>query len=264
MATNTNLLFGPLLIGVFLNCILYGVAVVQAFMYFQNFKRDTLWIKCFVLYLIVVETINAACDIGLIYEPLVLRWGDERATIVSPIMLPSDAIVTVVISTPVQLFLAWRVKVMSNSSIVPIIIGFLAIISLLGGFATGITVSFINEYAEFHRFEGAPTSWLLASAAADVLITASLVWNLYRRKSGIRVTDDVVNRIIRLTVQTGLVTAAAAIADAIIFVASTTTINYLFDFPLSKLYTNSVLSTLNARGRWRSMSRPRGDEWINL
>lgn len=49
MATpNVQLLFGPMLIGVFINMILYGVLVVQAWAYYQTYKRDAIWIKYFV------------------------------------------------------------------------------------------------------------------------------------------------------------------------------------------------------------------------
>ncbi|KAJ7354277.1 hypothetical protein DFH08DRAFT_854518 [Mycena albidolilacea] len=61
-------------------------------------------------------------------------------------------------------------------------------------------------------------------------------------------TDSYVNKIIRLSIQTGFVTAAGALLDLILFLSVTnSTFNFMFDFPLSKLYTNALISTLNAR-----------------
>ncbi|EIW77404.1 hypothetical protein CONPUDRAFT_157654 [Coniophora puteana RWD-64-598 SS2] len=240
MAHNVELLFGPMLIGVFINSILYGVTIVQAFIYFGNSTRHVLlpcitdvgitsssdprWIRYFVVYLLVAESLNTIFDIGVMYEPLVHLWGDERAMIYVPVMVVPDAIITVLISTPVQLFLAWRVRAMSESLVIPGFICLFTTTSFLGGLATGIAVSFLNEYSQFHQFEGAPIGWLVSSAVADALIAASLVWSLYQKKTGVPSTDDLVNRIIRLTVQTGMVTATAAILDVSLFIASTTTL----------------------------------------
>ncbi|KAG6828232.1 hypothetical protein H0H92_008730 [Tricholoma furcatifolium] len=74
---------------------------------------------------------------------------------------------------------------------------------------------------------------------------------LARWKTGFSGTDDAINRIIRLTIQTGFITAVFATLDVICFLALPhTTINFVWDFALSKLYTNALLSTLNARSSW--------------
>ncbi|KAL0960491.1 hypothetical protein HGRIS_005531 [Hohenbuehelia grisea] len=246
-----ELVFGPMLIGVFLNTILYGVLALQTFIYYQTYKRDKAWIRYFVLYLFVLETANTGFDIGMMYEPLVVRYGTPRATTRVPIMLSLDPIVTVLISTPVQLFIAWRIKIISKSKVITAAIVFFAVCAFVGGVATTVCVTVIPEYARLQEFHAAVITWLASSAAADVVITGSLVYSLYNRKTGLRATDDVINRIIRLTVQTGMITAISAGADVIIFLAvPSTTLNFIWDFALSKLYTNSLLSTLNARAGW--------------
>ena len=84
---------------------------------------------------------------------------------------------------------------MTQSTIVPAIITFFAITSFgeldvpfhnairlssttVGGIATTISVTFINEYAHFHKFDGAVITWLASSAVADIIITTSLVYTL--------------------------------------------------------------------------------------
>ncbi|KAL0958474.1 hypothetical protein HGRIS_000613 [Hohenbuehelia grisea] len=77
MATpNVKLLFGPMLIGVFMNMILYGVLIVQTFMYFQTYKNDSTWLKYFVLYLFIMETFNTGFDISMMFEPLIMHYGE--------------------------------------------------------------------------------------------------------------------------------------------------------------------------------------------
>lgn len=244
-------LFGPLLIGAFLNTILYGVCVVQCYTYYQKYKRDARPIRYLVLYLFIMETCNTAFNIALVFDPLVLNFGNPQSFVTAPKFLFLDAISTVSISTPVQFFAAWRIYVVSESIIMPLIIGFFGTCSFIGGCALSIAVSILRDLAGFKRFQGAAITWLSASAAADLLITASLCWSLYRWKTGMQATDDKVSKIVRLTMQTGLLTTTFALLD--IIVATTVRgidLNFAWDLALSKLYTNSLLSTLNARDGW--------------
>jgi len=241
-------LFGPLLVGAFLNAILYGVCIVQCFTYYQTYKKDRKGLRLLVLYLMVMETFNTIINLGLVFEPLVLKFGNPQALIAAPKMLIPDAINTVFISTPVQFLAAWRIYVVSESKVMPLIIAFFGSCSLIGGSTLSIQVAFFREWAGFHRFDRAAIVWLAGSAAADVIITISLCWTLYRWKTGMKVTDDRVSKIVRLTVQTGLLTTVFTLLDLIIALTVHRG-NLAPDLALAKLYTNSLLSTLNARDK---------------
>nr|GAT48368.1 predicted protein [Mycena chlorophos] len=250
-APDVTALFGPLLLGVLLNTLLYGVMLVQAYLYFHHFKTDRMWFKWLVGYLVVVETANLVCDIGLIYEPLILRYAQPQALITSPILLRADGILTVLVSTPAQLFVAWRLHVITHSYTVSLAIGFLAIVSFGGGLSVSAIVTMHPDFQSFPTFKPEVFTWFISSAACDVLLTSALVVSLWKRKSKVAATDSYVNKIIRLTVHTGMITAAAALADMLLYAfIPNTTYNFIIDFALAKLYTNSLLSTLNARP-WR-------------
>ncbi|KAJ7136607.1 hypothetical protein C8R44DRAFT_360216 [Mycena epipterygia] len=248
---NVELLFGPMLIGVLLNTTLYGVLLVQMLMYYQRYKRDRTWFRYLALYLLIAETVNVVFDIGLIYEPLIFRYGTAKALEISPLLLRPDAAVTVAISTPVQLFVAWRVKMLTQSYFFPFLIALSSLISLGGGLSVTIMVSLHSAYADFASFHPFVITWLSSTAACDVILSGALIYSLYTRKSGVSTTDRYVDRIISLTVQTGSITAITALLDLFLFLFSPgTTLQFIWDFPLSKLYTNALLSTLNARP-WR-------------
>lgn len=55
---------------------------------------------------------------------------------------------------------------------------------------------------------------------------------------------------IPVTVQTGLLTAIWAVVDLTVYLTVATGVHLIFNFPLSKLYTNSLMSTLNSRAGW--------------
>ncbi|KAJ6603717.1 hypothetical protein B0H10DRAFT_1822359 [Mycena sp. CBHHK59/15] len=225
--------FGPMLIGVFLNVMLYGVSGQFMFLYYHRYKSDRPWFRYFALYLLVAETANVVCDIGLIYEPLIVRYGN----IYSLLSNSSAQTSQVAISTPIQIFIAWRVRIMTGSLILPAMISIFAIVSFCGGTATTVVVSLHPDYASFPHFHGEVVTWLASSAACDIFLTSSLVYSLYTRKTNFAGTDSYLNRAIRLTVQTGLITAAAALLDLLVY------LNFVWDFALSKLYTNALIST---------------------
>lgn len=234
-----------------MNAILYGVMLVQMVIYYQRYKKDATWMRIFVLFLFIVETLNTILDFGIIYEPLVSQYGSRHATTFFPLLLPSDPLLTVIISTPIQIFIAYRIKVISRATWLAACICTLAMASFSGGVWLTVTVIRVRLYSKKPELHWPALLWLLASAIADIIITISLAWNLARRRTGFSGTDDAINKIIRLTIQTGFITAVFATLDVVCFLALPhSTMNFIWDFALSKLYTNALLSTLNARSGW--------------
>jgi hypothetical protein len=244
-----------MLIGTYLNTILFGILVIQVFIYYRTYKKDATWLRYFILFLFVAETLNTGFDIAMMYEPLILNYAKPEATTFFPHFLAADPFMTVIISTPIQMFIAWRIKIISRAWWVSAIICVLSLISLAGGIWLTHTVTVVRLFAKKPELHWPALTWLLASAIADVIITVSLTVSLSRRKTGFSSTDDTINKIIRLTVQTGLVTAIFAILDVVCFlVLPHAAINFVWDFALSKLYSNALLSTLNARAGWENLA----------
>ncbi|KAJ7457861.1 hypothetical protein FB451DRAFT_1406718 [Mycena latifolia] len=240
-APNVQFLFGPMLIGVLLNTTLYGVSLVQMLMYYTRYKRDRKWFRYLALYRLIAETANTVFNIGLIYEPLIVRYGQLKSLLC--VILRPDAAVTVAISTPVQLFIAWRVKMLTQSYFFPVVIALLSIISLGGGISVTIMAGLHPDYAWVGRLHPFVITWLSSTAACDVILSGALIYSLYTRKTGGGTTDRYVDKIIRLTVQTGSITAVTALLDLLVLFTPGTALQFIWDFPLPKLYTNALLST---------------------
>ncbi|KAF8735584.1 hypothetical protein AX14_001835 [Amanita brunnescens Koide BX004] len=260
---NVKLSFGPMLIGTYMNMILYGILIVQALFYFQTYKKDAPWIRYLVLYLFLVETINTGCDIAMMYQPLIMEYGQPDAVKFFPTMFASEPVVIVAVSTPIQLFFAWRIWALTKSIWIPIIVSLFALVSFAGGIWTAAKIVIIRLFALKPELHEPALVWFLASCISDVCITAVLVFSLSKRKTGFAATDDALSKIIRLTVQTGLITSLFAIGDVVFFMTLPHTgLNFLWDLALSKLYSNCLLSTLNARASLSMQSggasRPRG------
>ncbi|CAK5271658.1 unnamed protein product [Mycena citricolor] len=275
-APSFELLFAPLLFGVVLNAMLFGVFCVLVYSYFHLHKAERGWVRYLVYYLVVMEVINTMCDIGLIYEPLISLHDNPQVTVRSPKLLAADPVVTAspetfplprmlrgrqtLISTPTQLFMAWRIKLITKSKALGACVAFLAFLSLTGGVSSSIGVAQSPDFSDFQHHQVPLTLWLTSTAFADLFITTFLVNFLWKHQTGFHTrTDSVADKIISFTVQTGLLTSFAAIADVTLFlIVPHTTLMFIWDFSLSKMYSICLLAALNARHEWNILlDRPR-------
>ncbi|PPR02458.1 hypothetical protein CVT24_002007 [Panaeolus cyanescens] len=126
---------------------------------------------------------------------------------------------------------------------------------ILAGF--GCSVAFtahsmkLTTWVELEGLKGLSMAVNLLGAAADVLITAALLFFLHRSRTGFKKSDTMIST---LAISTGLLTSICAVASLISILASGHTLIYVaFYFCLGRLYSNSVLATLNARQSIRGL-----------
>ncbi|ETW76926.1 hypothetical protein HETIRDRAFT_446619 [Heterobasidion irregulare TC 32-1] len=243
---------GPMLLGTFFNLILYGIFLAQTFVYFQTYKRDRMWIKIVVALLIVVETSNSVLPISYSYDRLVNNFGNMPAAGVSTWLNTMNPMTIGIIATMVQLFYAWRVKVLTGRRWWMIAVIVPSIISCTGATVLSI-VNLVDQSSitAVARYRPIVIVWLASSALTDTIISVILVSYLRHRRTGFSSTDDTVNKIIRLTVQTGLLTSLFAILDLTLYLSLQTAHHVMINLPLAKLYTNSLMSSLNSRQGWQ-------------
>ncbi|KAI0685098.1 hypothetical protein BC835DRAFT_1291038 [Cytidiella melzeri] len=255
---------GPALIGIFLNIFLLGIMVTQCLFYFSTYKKDALWIKLYVLLLLFMDLLNSAFDIYWIYHDIILNFGKSLTVAFDPALVVCsrvfsrhvqrlDVDMQAIIGTSCQLFFAWRVAVLTRNMWITSFIVITSIVSMLGGLGVAIAIHYVKYFQDFHKFDQVGSIWLVSTAVCDVAISGSLTWYLRKHKTGFNHTDDVLDKIIRLTVQNGAITAVWAIVDLALFLGVVTSIrrHLAFNFPLAKLYTNSLMSSLNSRSGWK-------------
>ncbi|KAJ7020609.1 hypothetical protein C8F04DRAFT_290776 [Mycena alexandri] len=247
---DVKLLFGPLLIGVFFNMILFGLLIAQMMTYFQSPKRDALWIRILVYYVLFLECSNSALDIAYMYQPLVLEYGSIPGNL--PTVFITQPLCVILVAFPIQLFFIWRIRALTGLMILPIIFALFAALSFGGGIWTIVRVSGAHRWDHVPRAYNAATVWLASSMGTDLCIAVCLAWALRKKKTGFASTDSVVDRIVRMTVQTGVITAIVNILDILSFIfLKGKTVNFMWNIPLSKLYSNCMMSTLNARAGFK-------------
>ncbi|KIP10607.1 hypothetical protein PHLGIDRAFT_125469 [Phlebiopsis gigantea 11061_1 CR5-6] len=245
-----EVLHGYSLIGVFLNTALYGVMITQVRDYYDGFPKDPLWMKIFVAVLLLAETLNSAFNMSWIYTVLVNHFGDMAALAQVDWLFSSEQAMAGIIATMVQLFFAWRLYVVTKNWWIVGLVVISSVTSGLCAIGTAIGVSMVPKVAKFQSLDVIVIPWLVACTVCDVLIALSLSLYLSRHKTGFQHTDSVVNKIIRSTVSSGLLTASCTIAHLVAFLATDNGLHMIFNYAVVKLYTVTVLSSLNSRRNW--------------
>ncbi|KAJ6503140.1 hypothetical protein DFH09DRAFT_864789, partial [Mycena vulgaris] len=90
--------------------------------------------------------------------------------------------------------------------------------------------------------------WCGASALSDIIIAVCMTYYLSKYDTGFRQTCALVSKLVRLTIETGSLTALVALITVTLFL--TFPDRHFFTTPaalMPTLYTNSILVILNAR-----------------
>jgi len=119
-------------------------------------------------------------------------------------------------------------------------------------------IVFYSKALKYRTFDGLQDIFWLAKtmdalcAVPDTAITIALFYFLNRSRTGFARSEAVVNKILMFSCNTGLLTALTALASFItIEVWPQSRLYLLFYYLISRLYTNSLLVSLNMRNSLR-------------
>ncbi|KAI9057887.1 hypothetical protein FKP32DRAFT_1597845 [Trametes sanguinea] len=245
---------GPQLFGHLFNYALFGVLSTQVYSYHISGWQDRTAIKALIYGLYLAEFLQLALATHDAVEVLGIGWGDRQALVSPQWLWLESPVVGSLIAAAVQCFYAWRIYILSKSVIMG---GFICVIALMqtsAGIASGIMAHLGNDLVTLQQTIMKPLIvWLGGSAICDIIIAAFMLYFLSRSKKGLP-SDTMLSRLIHLTVETGALTASAAVLDLVLFLAFKD--NNLHMTPaimLSKLYTNALMMLFNNRARLREI-----------
>ncbi|TFY79389.1 hypothetical protein EWM64_g4621 [Hericium alpestre] len=278
-------LAGPRLIGLFFNWGLLGILTVQVYIYFVNFPKDKRGFKVLSpLYSdIVSPPVSLTCIPASVYtvylvdwaqtcsatydgfQWFVYGWGDINVLNSSETGYLNVPILSSIVAITVQIFFGWRIWTFSKSFVPLVCIVVLAVVQLGGAIAVAYFVATVP--LENAREPGLPDAVgirLGTSVVADAIISISMTYFvsmlgtsfadleliitqlLKKRETAIKL-NNVLTRLVRLTIETGTVTALFAIMDLVFFLAAHNGLHEVSGVALAKLYSNSLLATFNNR-----------------
>ncbi|KAG6872775.1 hypothetical protein C0995_006695 [Termitomyces sp. Mi166 len=202
---------GPPLIGVMLNWFLYGILVMQVYVYYQCFPKDNMKIKALVQS--ALGTADAFHWFAKGYGNLIILSDPFISAFDAPML---DGIIAFVAQT----FFCWRIWVLQKSWWLASSVFFVAVVSLVGAIAAGIGTFQVGSLTRLDTLKWQLCLWLAGSALTDTLIAIIMTVLLLRsRTREIERTDNILVRIVRLTVETNAVTASVAIAVLVCLLA---------------------------------------------
>jgi len=242
---------GPMLMGTFASVFAYGIMVVQCYLYFVWYKNDKILIKFVVAFLLFLDTVTVAFNVGSIYNYLVSNFDTLSGIAALNFGLTPYPLFTGVTALVVQCFYGWSIQILTGTYAISGCIYVGSVVQFLASIGTTIGGSIVRQFTELQKTKPVALVWLSGSLLTDLLITVTLVIWLRRNRTGFNNSDDIISRLIRLTVQTGLLTTSFALGVIIAFlVSNNSTVHIAFGVPMSKMYTNSLMSTLNVRRGW--------------
>ncbi|PAV21571.1 hypothetical protein PNOK_0152800 [Pyrrhoderma noxium] len=251
---NLDITLGALLIGTYISTTLFGFTSLQTYSYYNTYVNDRVFLRVLVAVIWVLELIHTIFITRTYYELSVINFGSFADFIRLPFVLKFSIVWSNSISCGVQAFFANRIRIMSGRWELAVICWSLSAVRYVTSLTAAAEEIKISVQTEFNgQWKWIIIFVLAVGAVNDILIALGLGFYLSRNKSGISSSDRVVNKLIKFTVQSGLITSVLAIAMLICYLSMPDNFIWLAIFVcLAKTYSNSFLATLNARNTLRS------------
>ncbi|KIJ64817.1 hypothetical protein HYDPIDRAFT_111423 [Hydnomerulius pinastri MD-312] len=256
---NLGLSDGPVLAGVFISLVFYGVTIMQIFIYYVRYPKDKAILKLLVAVVFLLETLHKFLACAGIWNYLVQHYGDFANLSVNHPPLLLAATVTSFLSLIVQSFFVWRIWSLNNGrfkwaipavlmpfvTAQPVLSIYFTVKAMNAGSTSVNTGSLLNKVANASNG---------TAAAVDITIAIAMCILLAMGRTGFsESTDRMILRLMVISVNTGLWTALFALVAVILLVVSPTNPLYAGVYtPLGTLYCNTLLANLNVRSYVRS------------
>ncbi|KAK0465907.1 uncharacterized protein EV420DRAFT_800673 [Desarmillaria tabescens] len=236
--------FGGVVISIFISFLLLGAMFLQVYIYFDRYPKDNIWLKAFVIVLFTLDVLDSVFVLMWIYNLLIDNFGNLVAFTKTDWTATMDPVLEGIMAGMVQGFFAWRIWVLTKNYFYLGVIVLCILTSFAGSMATNIICFLTDGSADWNGLRnemGVPVLvWLIPAALGDLVITVIIAMYLQRAKGSIRQTNRILDRITRLTMQNGFLTATVALTDVGLTLGVKRQPYYLWVvFILPKLYTNS-------------------------
>ncbi|KAE9391406.1 hypothetical protein BT96DRAFT_925313 [Gymnopus androsaceus JB14] len=252
-----NVTLGAIVVSNNLSYLTMGIVLCATWIYFSKFPNDTWWFKAPVIVCVSICIADTIATGMWSYDWAVANYGNPAALAFTYWALPAEPSFYGTCGLIVQLFYAWRIWTMSlrKNWILPIVIGCLSILGWCILCWVVHTIATHSLLSQLDLLLPVLYIWLGGSAAADVIITGSMIYYLdlrfrfERHKAGtVYQAPRRFRQIIVRTVEINLLSLLAQAAAIGLFNHSSIGFYYAIpDMMLAKVYTFSLLVSLNTR-----------------
>ncbi|KAK7048263.1 hypothetical protein R3P38DRAFT_1856660 [Favolaschia claudopus] len=266
MTASLQSTFGSAFIGLVVSAILYGVTILQTYLYYRNYPKDNKLLKWMVAILWLLDTAHLVLCTIAVYTVLVLNFNNpsilQRPTWSMNVQTDFNGLIGII----VEIFYARRVWIVSRNIYLTSIILILSVIHF--GLGIVFTVgSFQTSRNNFANLVWITSTGLGSAAAADMLIGISLCYYLSKSRTGFQRTDNLISTLMKYSLSTGFLTGIIACLVVLTFGIMPDNFVYVaFFWLMGKCYVNSVLAALNSRESLREKAHPQfnSGSFLNL
>ncbi|OCF34582.1 hypothetical protein I316_03623 [Kwoniella heveanensis BCC8398] len=281
LGPHTGLFLGPMMIGFITDMILCGVMTKQMMTWLAFALEDRWLIKIIVGWCVVFGAIGSVFNLAFMHHMFVYNFG--RYTEMADSSWSSWlGVIAPLTSSGVQIFYCDRAYKLSgkNKLLGGIILAFI-LTSLIGGVGSKVTSASLADASVAGQAIIFIYLYTAGAMAADFTITTSIMWCLAHSKTGFVQTDQIVNKLLRISAETQLPPTLMAISFLIIFAYKTTkaaqhpeqfiidvtsNLTGFFMMVMPKTYVVGFLAVLNSRMSLRavmSSSQEPSSQWRN-
>ncbi|KAJ7166199.1 hypothetical protein C8R46DRAFT_1276058 [Mycena filopes] len=250
---------GALELGIVCGVFLFGMLVVQVYVYYIC-NSDRPLVRLLVAAVFILEAAHTIATAQAIYY-WTITLGDVPNKPGTVPGLGLGMIFEMLLTFLVQTYYIRRVHLFSTNTPLAAVLFTLSLLRLGGGITLAVG-SFLNlshepdYFALQDRLAWLVTTTFSVGAGVDVCVAASLcvyVWR-WKREPVMKTTSQLVNRIVFCSIQTGLITSVVSVTVVVCFQLMKDNYIWMGVFAiLGKLYSNSLLASLNIRSLRRKM-----------
>ncbi|KAI0323368.1 hypothetical protein GY45DRAFT_1264691 [Cubamyces sp. BRFM 1775] len=256
MANPAETTFGSVTLALIFTFILYGITILQTFIYYQKYPGDRITLKALVTTILVLETVHTAFCVEVIYGYLLEGFGNYEGFLdinwcasLSPLNSGQSSITLRM--TLSGTFYTRRVWIVSGNTLIWTIV----IVRSKPHFSlkSASILTYKHPQWEAYRHDKASfvaiSGGLASSGLADILVALTLTFYLKRgRHTSRKESNSMINRILLYAVNTGAITAIVSLLCGLLFAVKRSSLVFLgLAMIQAKLYASSLLASLNAR-----------------
>ncbi|KAI0833336.1 hypothetical protein BC628DRAFT_13923 [Trametes gibbosa] len=239
---------GVTLIGLAVTASLFGVATAQVVWYYRHYPRDRRFLKMLVALVWSFDAFHLMLYGATMWNYLVLKEVQALGLTLLPWESSAQLLCNACAIVTIQSFYSYRIWTLSqNRYLAALLVTFVC-----GDFGLAFTVFMkslmttdVKDYIGLTRFDIALSS---VTASTDVLLCGTLVSLLAMSRTGSAGANRLINKLVLYTINTGALTSFCAVASLItVVILPTTSVYVMFYYIGARLYSVSLLATLNAR-----------------
>ncbi|CAL1704879.1 unnamed protein product [Somion occarium] len=234
-----------------IGCVLYGVAVAQAYVYFSNpdRKNDAKWVQGMACFVVILETVHTGFFLRQLYFYTVLSMDNPFNLTRVDWSVPTCLVLENGIEIIVELFYIHRMWIFTRN----VFMTFTTLVLLLarhGVFMYIVTMSVNASWSDAQSpiLKALVVASISLTIGLEAVLTAVMVFYLYRRRTSHPGTRGIITWLITYYVNTGAILTTLSIFNLVIHLVSPTSLLYVGLFNvLAKLTANVFFGAINAR-----------------